>query len=211
MNHPQRFPASSHPRRRLAAIALIAVALAGCGISDPYAGRAHSTSTTAPTSTSTATTNPQAGDPVPERNGTISPGVQSAQNKLGTNAGLHTEQAALARYALIEINWTSSNIGQVQRDLAAISLGQARAQALQAAASDGRDSILQHSHVADSGTIVSVAPGQGAARGRWVLVTAERTTGAGAYAGLPAALHVTYATVTQARSGWIVETWQPQN
>jgi hypothetical protein len=209
MNHPKDLPIASHPYRRLAAIALAAVALSGCGISDPYARRAHPTSTTA--STSTAPANPQAGDPVPERNGTIPPGVQSAENKLGTNAGVHTEQAALARYALIEINWTSGNIGQVQRELASLSLGQARAQALQAAASDGRDSILQHSHVANSGTIVSIAPGQGAARGRWVLVTAERTTGAGAYAGLPAALHVTYATLTRAHSGWIVESWQPQN
>jgi hypothetical protein len=211
MNHPKVLPTSSHPYRRLAAIALAAVVLSGCGISDPYARRADSASTTAPTSTSATPANPQAGDPVPERNGTIPPAVQSAQNKLASNAGLHIEQAALARYALIEINWTSRDIGQVQRELASISLGQARAQALQAAASDGRDSILQHSHVANSGTIVSIAPGQGAARGRWVLVTAERTTGAGAYAGLPAALHVTYATLTRARSGWIVESWQPQN
>jgi hypothetical protein len=209
MNHTNRFPTASHPYRRLAAIVLTAVTLTGCGISDPYAGRAVSTSRTA--STTTSTTNPQAGDPVPERNGTIPSGARSAQNKLGANAGRSTEQAALARYALIEINWTSSNIGHIQRELASLSLGQARAQALQAAASDGRDSILQHSHVANSGTIVSIAPGQGAARGRWVLVTSERTTGAGAYAGLPATLHVTYATLIRARSGWIVETWQPQN
>jgi hypothetical protein len=207
VNHPT--PRSSHPYRRLAAIAVAAVVLAGCGIADPYAARVHSTSTTA--STSTAITNPQAGDPVPERNGTVPPGVWSAQNKLSTNAGAPTEEAALTRYALIEINWTSSSIGHVQRELAALSLGQARAQALQAAASDGRDSILQHSHVANSGTVVGVAQGQGTAAGRWMIVTSERTTGAGAYAGLPAALHVTYATVTHARSGWIVETWQPQN
>ena len=56
-----------------------------------------------------------------------------------------------------------------------------------------------------------VAGGGFVAAGRWVIVTSESTTGAGAYAGLPAALHVTYATLTRARSGWIVETWQPQN
>jgi hypothetical protein len=210
VNHLTSPPRSSHPYRRLAALAVAAVVLAGCGISDPYAARVHSTSTTASTST-VITTNPQAGDPVPERNGTVPPGAQSAQNKLRTNAGAPTEEAALTRYALIEINWTSSNIGRVQRELAALSLGQARAQALQAAASDGRDSILQHSHVANNGTIVGVAQGQGTAADRWVIVTSESTTGAGAYAGLPAALHVTYATVTHARSGWIVETWQPQN
>jgi hypothetical protein len=185
------------------------VALAGCGIKDPYAGRAHRSTTTS-TSTSTSTT-AQAGDPVPERGGTIPSGAQTTQQQLAAGAGARTPQAALSRYAQLEINWNAGDVGRVQRELAAISLGPARAEALQAAASDGRDSVLQHSKVANSGTVVSIARGQAAAAGRWVIVTSESTTGAGAYAGLPAALHVTYATLTRTHSGWIVETWQPQN
>jgi hypothetical protein len=194
----------AHTHRRAPLLAL-ALALAGCGIKDPYAGRA------LPTTTASTSTTPQAGDPFPERGGTIPPGAQTAQQQLAAGAGARTPQAALARYAQLEVNWNAGDVGRVQRALAAMSLGQARAEALQAAASDGRDSVLQHSKVANSGTVVGVAQGQGIAVGRWVIVTSESTTGAGAYAGLPAALHVTYATVTHTRSGWIVETWQPQN
>jgi hypothetical protein len=198
--------AHTHRRaRRLAVPLTLVLALAGCGIKDPYAGRA------LPTTTASTSTTPQAGDPVLERGGAIPPGAQAAQQQLAAGVGARTPQPALARYAQLEVNWNAGDIGRVQRELAAISLGQARAEALQAAASDGRDSVLQHSKVANSGIVVGVAQGQGTAAGRWVIVTSESTTGAGAYAGLPAALHVTYATVTHTRSGWIVETWQPQN
>jgi hypothetical protein len=199
-------------RRGVVAIALVlAVAVAGCGIKDPYAGRALTTTSTATSTSTSSTSNPQADDPAPERDGTIPSATRATQDRLGAGAGARTPQAALSRYAQLEINWTAGDVGRVQRELAAISLGQARAQALQAAASDGRDSVLQHSKVANSGTVVTIAQGQGPASYRWVIVTSESTTGAGAYAGLPAALHVTYATLTRARSGWIVETWQPQN
>jgi len=206
--------AHAHRRARRLALAVapaLVLALAGCGIKDPYASRALSTTTGTTTPVSTSTSTPQAGDPVPERGGTIPPRAQSAQQQLAARAGAGAPQAALARYAQLEINWNAGDVGRVQRELAAISLGQARAEALQAAASDGRDSVLQNSKVANSGTVVGVAQGEGTAGGRWVIVTSESTTGAGAYAGLPAALHVTYATVANTRSGWIVETWQPQN
>ena len=207
MNQATPQPRSRRRAPRLALALTLALALAGCGIKDPNAARALRTTTT---STSTSTT-PQAGDPVPERGGTIPSGAESTQQQLAARAGARTPQAALSRYAQLEINWNAGDVGRIQRELAAISLGQARAEALQADASDGRDSVLQRSKVANSGTVVSIAQGQAAAAGRWVIVTSESTTGAGAYAGLPAALHVTYATLTRARSGWIVETWQPQN
>ena len=215
MNQATPQPRTQRRAPRLALALTLALALAGCGIKDPYAARALRTTTTTTTTTTSASTSPsttpQAGDPVPERGGTIPSGAQSSQQQLAAGAGARTPQAALSRYAQLEINWNAGDVGRIQRELAAISLGQARAEALQAAASDGRDSVLQRSKVANSGTVVSIAQGQAAAAGRWVIVTSESTTGAGAYAGLPAALHVTYATLTRARSGWIVETWQPQN
>ena len=63
------------------------------------------------------------------------------------------------------LNWTAPTVVAIQHRLAAISLGQARAQAQQAAASAGRDTQLKPATVANSGQVVSIAPGQGAAAG----------------------------------------------
>ena len=120
-------------------------------------------------------------------------------------------QAALTRYAQLYINWTAAHVAADQRQLAAISLGQARAQALQAAASLARDPDLTNSAVSNTGTVVAITAGQGAASGLWVLVTREQTTGQGDYAGLPPTLHVIYAQLTATANGWVVTRWQPQN
>jgi hypothetical protein len=55
-----------------------------------------------------------------------------------------------------------------------------------------------------------LAGGHGAARGDWLVVTSEITTGSGDYAGLPAQRHITYAQLTHTRQGWVVSTWSPQ-
>ena len=92
-----------------------------------------------------------------------------------------------------------------------MSEGTARAAALQAAASYGRDQLLLNGHVANTGTIVSIAAGQGPQHGDWVIVTSEHTTGEGDYAGLPAVAHVTYAHLTHTPTGWVISQWSPQN
>ena len=191
----------------LAAI-LAAAVLAGCGISDPYAGKPTSTSTSISTATSTpATTN---ADPSPERGGTIPPAARAAQARLATAAGRPTPQAALERYARLYVNWTAATIEPIQQQLAKLSLGQARAEALQAAASYARDQTLAQSRVANSGRLIAVTPSLDAG-GQWVIVTSEQTTGAGDYSGLPPTLHVIYAQVTRAQAGWVVSEWAPQN
>ena len=106
---------------------------------------------------------------------------------------------ALTRYALLYINWTAANVAANQRQLAAISLGQARAQALQAAASLARDPELTKSAVSNTGTVVAIERWARRGRGLWVLVTREQTTGQGDYAGLPPTLHVIYAQLTAHR------------
>lgn len=199
-------------RRRPTVSALLAVgatvALAGCGITDPYGGRRPaSTATSSPAPTSTPTTS---ADPAPERGGTITPAARAAQSRLSAGAGLSTPQAALERYARLYVNWSNHTVAAVQDELATISLGQAHAQALQAAASYARDQTLQQSGVSNSGELVAIAesltnPGQ------WVLVTSEETTGKGDYAGLPATLHVTYAQVAHTINGYVVSQWAPQN
>jgi len=203
--------ARARARRSIVILAALLVAgeLAGCaGIANPYQTDDAVTRTT---SAPAAPTPGDAGDPTPERNGTVPVPAQAAIDRLGPGSGRTSPQAALARYALLYINWTAATVAADQRRLAAISLGQARAQALQATASLARDPELTKSAVSNTGTVVAISAGQGAAAGLWVLVTREQTTGQGDYAGLPPTLHVIYAELTATANGWVVTRWQPQN
>jgi hypothetical protein len=197
---------------RLPAALAIALTLAGCGLSDPYTSQ-HPATTSTSTSTSTGSTTATAtnADPGPERGGTISNAAQAAQNNPVAGAGRPTPQTALERYANLDINWTAKTVAGVQHELAAISVGPARAQALQAAASYGHDTTLQASQVANTGTVVAIAPGRGPAAGLWVVVTRESTTGKGDYAGLPPTDHVTNAQLEHTRNGWVISSWSPQS
>ena len=188
----------------------MALILAGCGLTDPYT-KQHPATTSTSTSTSTTTATATNADPGPERGGTIPTAAQAAQNNAAPGAGRPTPQAALKRYATLDINWTAQTVAGVQNQLAAISVGEARAQALQAAASYGHDTTLQASEVANTGTVVAIAPGQGSAGGWWVVVTRETTTGQGDYAGLPPADHVTDAQVQHTGNGWVISSWSPQS
>jgi len=191
-------------------VALLAAGeLAGCaGITNPYQTASTATKST---STPTAATPADTGDPTPERNGIIPGHNQRVIDRLGAGAGRTSPQAALARYAELYVNWTAAGVAANQRQLAAISLGQARAQAFQAAASLARDPELTESAVSNTGSVVAIALGQGAAAGLWVVVTREQTIGKGDYAGLPPTLHVIYAQLTRTTNGWVVTRWQPQN
>lgn len=200
-----------HQATSILLVASAAVALASCGLTDPYTAKQPSSSVTSSTSTtttpSTTTTN---ADPAPERGGTIPAGTRSTQSQLAAGAGQPTPQSALERYARLYVNWSARTVAADQRELAAISVGQARAQAIQAAASYAHDKTLQESGVANSGHLVAITSSI-VTSGQWVLVTSEQTTGKGDYAGLPPTLHVTYAQVTRASSGWVVSEWAPQN
>ena len=136
-------------------------------------------------------------DPVPaqERGGSIPAAARKAQSTLAAGAAAATPQAALERYATLWSNWSAATVVADQRRLAAISLGQARAQALQAAASLNGDSTLAASHVANTGQVVAIAPRlatSAGAAGGWVVVTSEHTTGPGGLPGTPgdAACHL---------------------
>ena len=197
---------------RLPAALAVALILAGCGLTDPYTSEhPATTSTSASTSTTSTTATTTNADPAPERGGSIPNAAQAAQNNSAADAGSPTPQAALERYANLDINWTAKTVAVVQKQLAAISVGQARAQALQAAASYGRDNTLRVSQVANTGTVVAIAPGQGSAAGWWVVVTRETTTGQGDYAGLPPTDHVTNAQVEHTHNGFVVSAWSPQS
>jgi hypothetical protein len=199
-------------RRRLHLVSAFfaSAALAGCGITDPYTHHAvpRSTTTSAPRADATIGTVTDPSEPPPA--------TPTTTADSGVTAGTSPSAAATARQALrlytrLYINWTATTIGAHQRQLAAMSQGTARAAALQAAASYSRDPELEHSRVANTGTVVSIAAGQGPQRGDWVIVTSEHTTGTGDYTGLPAAAHVTYAHLTHTPHGWTVDQWLPQS
>jgi hypothetical protein len=197
-----------------ATLAIVAaVALAGCGLTDPNQAALHNVSTTPRASAHASTTVAAADshDPPGERGGTIPKRAQAAQDTLTPGAGRATATAALQRYAALYMNWTADTIVAHQRELADTSLGQARAQALQAVATASGDHLLAADHVVNSGHLVSIAPGQGGAAGQWVLVSTEHTTGQGDYAGLPPALHVIDAQLGRTSKGWVVTRWQSQS
>jgi hypothetical protein len=186
------------------------VALTGCGITDPYTHHAvhSSTATSARRADATTGTVTDPSEPPPATPTTTAASGVTAST---STSGAATARQALRLYTRLYINWTATTIGAHQRQLAAMSQGTARAAALQAAASYSRDPELEHSRVANTGTVVSIAAGQGPERGGWVIVTSEHTTGTGDYTGLPAAAHVTYAHVTNTPHGWVIDQWSPQN
>ena len=149
-------------------------------------------------------------DPAPERGGTIPAGARAAQSRIAASASRTTPEAALEQYARLYVNWSAHSVVALQHQLAALSIGQARAQALQAAASYTRDQTLAQSRVANSGHLVAITPSL-TTSGLWVLVTSEQTTGKGDYSGLPPTLHVIYAGLIRTASGFVVSEWAPQN
>jgi hypothetical protein len=193
------------PTAALLLVALGAAALTGCGITDPYSAR-QPASTATVTSTSAVTS----ADPAPERGGTIPAGARAAQSRIAASATRTTPDATLEQYARLYVNWSAHRVVAVQHQLAALSVGQARAQALQAAASYTRDQTLAQSGIANSGHLVAITPSL-TTSGLWVIVTSEQTTGKGDYSGLPPTLHVIYAGLTRTPSGWVVSEWAPQN
>ena len=179
--------------RSPALAAAVAVALCGCGITDPYT---QETRTARPAPAGAVTGGEHDGPPAPSA--TVPPG-----------ASVPTPQAALARYGAIYVNWTAATLPALQRRLASISTGQARAQAL--AESETPPHAVSTYAVSNSGQVVAIAPGQGPKRCEWAVITDEQTTGDGPYQGLPATSHVTWATVQRNGQRWVVSGWYPGN
>jgi hypothetical protein len=148
---------------------------------------------------------------MPERGGTVPAGLASREDAPAASAGASSPEAALRRYALAYTNWQAGTLVAHERRLAALTVGPARLTALQTAAARGDAGELAAHRVQNTGTVLSIAPGQGAARGRWVIVTREQTAGTGAYAGVPLSLHVTLARVLGLGGGWVVDEWAPQD
>ena len=203
------------PAHRLAAARSPPLALAGCGITDPYAGH-HAAQRPDRT----------AGDPAGDDHGaTVTDPSEPAPSQPATHrhqrrhrrharAGAgDTPQALVARYARLYINWTATTIGAGTSASSPRSRSAPRApRRCRPPRSYSHDPTLAASHVANTGTVVSIAAGQGpAARRAGSSSPANTPPASGDYAGLPAAAHVIYARVTHTPHGWVISEWSPQN
>jgi hypothetical protein len=195
---------------RALALAVLALALAGCA-SAPRVSAPRGRSIAAgprrplPVSPTPAPT----GDPPSERGGTIPATAQSAEDSVNRAGVAKTPTLALRRYALAYFNWRASDLQARERQLAAMSIGAAKLTAQQEAAARSGNAALNANHIANTGQVVAITPGEGPETGQWVIVTLEHTTGTGAYAGLPPGPHVTFAQVRHMDGGWVVSAWNP--
>ena len=195
---------------RALGLAVLALTLAGCA-SQPRAsaplGRSIAAGPPRPLPVSPTPTPTR--DPTTERGGTIPATAQSAEDSVNRAGIASTPLLALRRYALAYINWRASDLQTRERQLGAISIGAAKLTAQQEAAAHSGAAALKANHVANSGQVIAIAPGEGPETGQWVIVTLEHTTGTGAYAGLPPGPHVTFAQVRHMDGGWAVSAWNP--
>jgi hypothetical protein len=138
-------------------------------------------------------------------------GTAAEENRASATAIARSPRAALRRYALAYTNWRAGELPVRERELVKLGVGPARLAAEQTAASASAIASLTASHVENQGVVLTIAPGEGAAGGQWIVVTQEQTSGTGAYAGLPPAPHVTVARVTRVGQGWAVSEWSPRS
>lgn len=180
-----------------AAAALLAGLCAGCSPSGLASSASQSaTATASPPATATQTAN-EVPTPVPRQ----------------TAAGAGGPVQAIEAFATGYINWRAATVARTMRALEAISVGQARSAVALAASQTARDYELRHGGVANAGTVEAVAAVLGHAD-QYAVVTRERTTATHttAYQGLPAAWHLTLASVTRLSDGrWVVSNWQPES
>ena len=179
-------------RAAVLAIAL-GLTLSGCGISDPY--------TTSRCSSSTVRSSSHKAS-VPDDDGPSPPHTTATEDAVASSP-----QVALGRYAALYVNWRAATLSVNEQELALLSTGQARAQALSESYHPA-PAVTRYA-VSNSGSVVAIAEGRGVERGRWAVVTVEQTNGYGPYQGLPATSHVTWATVARAARGWVVSGWYP--
>ena len=173
--------------------AVLAAALAGCGLS--AAPAATSSTGRAPTPRVARSSGSGAGRPA---------------------GGWRTPVRAVATFAALYVNWDAGTVARRLRTLARVSIGQARAAMTLEAAEVARDRALRGGGIANSGVVEAVAPVVGHAR-EYAVVTRERTSAShgaqrDAYRGLPPEWHVTVATVTRTAGGlWVLSGWQPES
>jgi hypothetical protein len=118
-----------------------------------------------------------------------------------------TPERAARRAVLLTGTWTAQNAAVGQKRLATMSVGQARRDALQAAARLPTDPQLAAGHATSTASFAAIVlHGTGRSRSGLV-VTHERLTVNGAS---HERWRVTLVTVVRLDGGWAISRWQPQ-
>lgn len=169
--------------------------LTACGLSDPYATRDDD----APQTTSRVVDNE------------VRPAAPYRDEHQPPPRPETTPEQAAAVFAELYVNWTYATLPATRRQLAALATGAAAAAQRRAAVETRDDYELRAGKVENHGSVVSVSAERGASADHFVVVTRETTTGAGTYAGLPPAYHVTLATIEAVDGGYAVSSWRPQS
>jgi len=173
------------PRATIAA-GLVSVALAGCGLRDPY------------TTTTGVRTQPRSAVP-----GAPTPPAPSRQAQGAT--GARSEQSLLLRFATAWINWTAASLPAQRTALAALATGELAGQLRQDAAQALRSRLQEVTGAYSRGRYVGVIPQPD---GQLVVVTYEQAAPEGG-AQAQAAYHVYLARAQHTSSGWRLSEWQP--
>jgi len=168
-----------------------AAALAGC--TNPDAPAAHETADAAPQN---------AGEPPAP-----APPSAAAQAPAAVKA---TPVQAIEAFARLYTNWTYRTLSREQQTLASMSVGAARLAERQAAVSSNADTTIARGHIYNTGQTVSITR-ELTDRNTWVIVTREHTGGNSEYEGLTAAYHVTLAKLAKLPTGYVIESWLPQD
>lgn len=200
--------------RRTLLLAAAAIALTpGCGPQDPYSkpdkprpdrSQQATPTTTAPAAGEQATTPAHDG----ELAGSVPSELRDPAPTRFPEAG-RTPKVTLALGARLYGNWTSATAPAAFRRIAALSVGDARAQLRQIAAQSGIDT--QQQGVRSRSSIVSIRiAGHGPTR-RATVVTRDIVTGP----GLPATpaggdYNVTRAQLVRRSGVWVIDRWEPQ-
>jgi len=167
-------------RRTLPILLAAVIALAGCGLRDPYSQQ-------------------------PQRRPAAA-GAQSAQAPVPERALEPTNRATsvLARYADAWVNWSAATLPRERAALLALATGQLAGQLRQDAAQAVETQLKEVSQAYSRGRYVGVVREEG---GRAIVVTYEEVAPVGGQA--QGAYHVYLARTEHTAYGWRLAEWQP--
>lgn len=191
--------------RRRATIAVLlvlaAIVCVGCGVADPYNEKTEATETSA---SRPRLPRPSADGEQPVQATGTEPGAGSpAEVASGTPAEVARQVATLAE------NWSSATAPRAFSELAAVSVGAARTEFRQVAATARTDVQETLGYDKSQATVESVAV-KGNGDTRHAIVVVHRRISSSELPNLPAEYKVTLITLRRLPGGWAVSSWAPQ-
>ncbi len=200
------------PTVLLAAVLSILVLTVGCGPDDPYSKDNEARARTERRPPRAQQPPARSADPAQqppadgELAGTVPQELRAAEPTRFPGAG-GTPAATLRRAAALYGNWTSATAAEAFREIAAISVGGARAQLRQVAAQSGIDT--QQKGVRSRSELTSMRVTGSGRRRSATVVTRDTVTGPGLPDTGPQ-YHVTRAQLVQRSGRWVIARWEPQ-